>query len=176
MSKKKQTEKTEDVIDKDTEVAFVVPEKLSTHFSTREFTKSQTGIRLGIRNNMNKEQFENAKALCENVLEPVRKYFGVTNINSGFRGPELNKAVGGEPTSQHQKGEAADIECAGVDNYTLALYIKNALDFDQLILEYYIPGVRDSGWVHVSYRRDGKNRKQVLTKQKGKPYQQGLIK
>lgn len=155
---------------------FVAPEKLSDNFTVREFTKSQTGVRLGINNSMNEEQFNSAKALCENVLERVRKYFGVVTVNSGFRGTELNKAVGGESTSQHTKGEAADIECPGVDNYTLARYIKEQLDFDQLILEYYIPGVKDSGWVHVSYRADGKNRKEVLTKQKGKPYQTGLIK
>lgn len=154
---RKKTEKVVEV------TATELPERLSTHFTVREFTKSQTGVRLGISNKMTPEAFENAKALCENVLEHVRKYFGPVNVNSGYRGPELNKAIGGAKTSQHMTGEAADIEVGGVSNYNIARFIQEQLDFDQLILEFYIPGRPDSGWVHVSFKRDGKNRKEVLT-------------
>ena len=71
------------------------------------------------------------------MLQPVRDHFGVTVINSGYRGPALNEAVGGSSKSQHCKGEAADIECPGVPNYDVAKWIEDNLDFDQLILEFY---------------------------------------
>ena len=82
-------------------------------------------------------------------MQPVRDNFGVTVINSGYRGPKLNEAVGGSSKSQHCKGEAVDIECPGTSNYAVASWIEQNLDFDQLILEFYIPGIPDSGWVHV---------------------------
>jgi hypothetical protein len=86
-------------------------------------------------------------------------------INSGYRGPALNEAVGGSSNSQHCKGEAVDIECPGTGNYDVAKWIEDNLDFDQLILEFYTPGIPDSGWVHVSYKSEG-NRKQSLTAMK----------
>ena len=99
-------------------------------------------------------------------------------INSGYRGPDLNKAVGGSATSQHCKGQAVDIEVPGVANYDVAEWIKDNLDFDQVILEFYTPGIPDSGWVHVSYNNTGEQRKSVLTamKENGKTvYKHGLI-
>ena len=137
--------------------------KLSKNFTLQEFTKSQTALRQGIDNTPEGEHLEAAKKLFENVVQKVRDNFGPTVINSGYRGPALNEAVGGSKTSQHCKGEAADIEVPGVPNADLAEWIRDNLDFDQLILEFYTPGIPDSGWVHVSYKADGNNRKSILT-------------
>ena len=151
--------------------------RLSKNFTLAEFTKSQTATRRGIDNTPEGEHMEAAKELFENVVQSVRDQFGVTVINSGYRGPELNEAVGGSSNSQHCKGQAVDIECPGTANYELASWIEENLDFDQLILEFYTPGIPDSGWVHVSYKPEG-NRKSVLTAAKvdGKTeYSVGLI-
>ena len=150
---------------------------LSKNFTLTEFTKSQTALRLGIDNTPSEEHLAAAKLLFENVVQPVRDHFGPTVINSGYRGPALNEAIGGASASQHCRGEAVDIECPGTPNYDVALWIEQNLDYDQLILEFYTPGIPDSGWVHVSYIPEG-NRKQSLTavKQDGKTvYLQGLI-
>jgi hypothetical protein len=151
--------------------------RLSKNFTLAEFTKSQTATRKGLDNTPNDEHLAKAKILFENVVQPVRDHFGVTVINSGYRGPALNEAVGGSSKSQHCKGEAVDIECPGTPNYDVCKWIEDNLDFDQLILEFYTPGIPDSGWVHVSYKAEG-NRKSVLTamKEDGKTvYKQGLI-
>lgn len=151
---------------------------LSKNFTLQEFTKSQTALRMGIDNTPEGEHLEAAKALFENVVQPVREHFGPTVINSGYRGPALNEAVGGSATSQHCKGQAVDIECPGVPNADVAQWIVDNLDFDQVILEFYTPGIPDSGWVHVSYKADGENRKSILTamKEDGKTvYKTGLI-
>ena len=151
--------------------------RLSKNFTLAEFTKSQTATRRGIDNTPEGEHMEAAKELFENVVQAVRDHFGVTVINSGYRGPELNEAVGGSSKSQHCKGEAVDIECPGNSNYDVAKWIEDNLDFDQLILEFYTPGIPDSGWVHVSYKPEG-NRKSTLTamKEDGKTvYKTGLI-
>ena len=136
---------------------------LSKNFTLSEFTKSQTAIRQDIDNTPHAEHLEEAVALFENVVQSVRDKFGPTSINSGYRGPELNRAVGGSATSQHCNGQAVDIEVPGVPNYDVAKFIQDNLDFDQLILEFAERGVPDAGWVHVSYKRNGENRKQVLT-------------
>ena len=152
--------------------------KLSENFTLTEFTKSQTALRLGIDNTPEGEHLEAAEALFENVVQKVRDEFGPTTINSGYRGPALNEAVGGSATSQHCKGEAVDIEVPGVENYDIAKWIEDNLEYDQLILEFYTPGIPDSGWVHVSYKADGENRGQSLTamKENGKTvYKPGLI-
>jgi len=151
--------------------------RLSQNFTIQEYIKSQTALRQGIDNTPTEEHMGNATALFRNVVQKVRDQFGVTVINSGYRGEALNKAVGGSSTSQHCKGEAVDIECPGTPNYDVAKWIEDNLDFDQLILEFYTPGVPDSGWVHVSYKSEG-NRKSVLTamKEDGKTvYKPGLI-
>ena len=150
---------------------------LSKNFTLQEYIKSQTALRQGIDNTPSDEHLESAKKLFEQVVQPVRDHFGVTVINSGYRGPALNAAVGGSATSQHCKGEAVDIECPGTPNYDVAKWIEDNLDYDQLILEFYTPGIPDSGWVHVSYKSEG-NRKQSLTamKEDGKTvYKPGLI-
>lgn len=137
--------------------------QLSQHFTLEEMTKSQTASRKGIDNTAPPEVVQNLKLLCENVLEYIRVRFSKPiTVNSGYRGPKLNKAIGGAKNSQHMTGQAADIEIAGMDNKILFCWIRDNLEFDQLILEYYKPGVPDSGWVHVSWNSKG-NRKQVLT-------------
>ena len=151
--------------------------KLSANFSVSELTRSQTATRKGIDNSPNDEQLANLKALCENVLQPIRDHFGKpVRISSGLRVPELNAAIGGSTTSDHCKGMAADIEIPGVDNKELAEWIGERLEFRQLILEFYT-GEPDSGWVHVSYDYND-NKQQVLTatKQNGKTvYLPGLV-
>ena len=145
--------------------------QLSKHFSLEEMTKSSTASRMGIDNTPNEEQIENLKAICENILEPLREYYESRpiTITSGFRSPELSEAIKSSRSSQHCKGEACDFEIAGFDNREVAAHIKNNFDFDQLISEYYISGVPDSGWIHVSYKKSG-NRKQSLIKNKGEGY------
>ena len=135
--------------------------KLTPHFSLSELTKSQTALRMGLDNNPNEEQMESLLALCENVLEPVRVHWDKpVVVNSGFRALPVNRAIGSKDTSQHAKGEAADIEIPGVDNQDLYRWIAQALEFDQLILEFYT-GEPASGWVHVSYVGDD-NRNETL--------------
>jgi hypothetical protein len=117
--------------------------ELTRNFSLQELIKSDTAIRLDINNNPNSGQIEKLKALCENILQPVRDHFG-SSVNS-----------------QHARAEAADFECMGTDNAELADWINQNLDYDQLILEFYTPGEPNSGWIHCSYTTD-KPRKQFL--------------
>lgn len=151
---------------------------LAPNFTLTEMTKSEYALRHGIKNEPNEEQIENLTLLAQKVLQPVRDAFkrGV-KVNSGFRSPELNRAIGGSPTSDHTKGMAADIEIPGVSNYTVSKWIQDNLEFTQVILEFYTPGVPDSGWVHVSY--DPNNlKKQALTatRRNGKTvYLPGLV-
>ena len=151
--------------------------RLSKNFTLQEFTKSQTAERRGIDNTPVEGHLENAKALFENVVQPVRDNFGVTVINSGYRCGDLNYAIGGSNTSQHCKGQAVDIECPGTPNYDVAKWIEDNLDFDQLILEFYTPGIPDSGWIHVIYKtEDNRNASLTAMKENGKTvYKPGLI-
>ena len=152
--------------------------KLSPNFSLAEMTKSDTALRLDMDNTPGDEEIANMIALCENVLQKVREHFAKgVKVNSGFRHPNVNAAVGGSKTSDHCKGMAADIEIPGVANADLAEWIVENCEFRQVILEFYTPGIPDSGWVHVSYNPDD-NKKQVLTamKENGKTvYKTGLI-
>ena len=138
--------------------------QLSEHFNLKEFTKSETAIRKRIDNTPNAQHAQNLKNVCEKILEPVRKHFGKpVRINSGYRGPALNAAVGGSSKSQHCNGEAVDFEIDGLPNPELAKWVSENCDFDQIILEFYDPKEGpNSGWVHASYSA-GKNRKQKLT-------------
>jgi zinc D-Ala-D-Ala carboxypeptidase len=151
---------------------------LTKNFSLHEMTKSETALRKNIPNIPTKDTLANLKTLAEKVLQPVRDHYGVgVKVNSGYRSPDVNTAVGGSRTSDHCKGMAADIEIAGLPNAELAQYIKDNLKYTQLILEFYTPGISDSGWVHVSY--DENNLKgQTLTavKKNGKTvYLTGLV-
>jgi zinc D-Ala-D-Ala carboxypeptidase len=139
--------------------------KLSTNFSLSELTKSEAATRLGLDNTPALQIIENLEALVENILQPVRDKFGPVVVTSGYRSPEVNKAIGGSTTSDHCKGQAADFEVLGKDNRELAIWIAENMQFTQLILEFYKPGVPDSGWVHCSYD-PGNLKRQVLTAEK----------
>lgn len=151
---------------------------LSPNFTLSEMTKSETALRHGLPNDPTPDVIENLQLLCEKILQPVRDHYGKgVKVNSGFRHPEVNAAVGGSKTSDHCRGQAADIEIPGVPNAELAQWIAENLEFRQLILEFYTPGVPDSGWVHVSYD-PAELKKQVMTatKQNGKTvYLPGLV-
>ena len=134
--------------------------KLSSNFSFRELTKSQTAERKGIDNTPTEEHTENLKLLCENILQPTRDEWGVVSVSSGYRSPALCVAIGSSEKSQHARGMAADFECHSVDNKELFDWVTSNLDYDQAILEFYT-GTPESGWLHVSYNKDG-NRKQRL--------------
>ncbi len=132
-------------------------QNLSPHFRLNEFVASGTAIRHNIDNTPREEHVERLKALCENVLEPLRRRFGVIRITSGYRCEELNKKVGGAAGSQHLRGEAADINVSGRSGgMKMYEYIRDNLPFDQLLFE----NKAKSGiyWLHVSYRSDGHNR------------------
>ena len=136
---------------------------LSDHFSLAEFTKSQTAIRKGIKNEPNEEAIENMRLLCENILEPIRENYGLPfTLNSGFRSLGLNTEIGSSPTSQHVTGQAADFEIPTISNKDIAHWIRDNLDYDQLLLEFYKEGDPSSGWVHCSYV-GFENRKQAKT-------------
>jgi zinc D-Ala-D-Ala carboxypeptidase len=135
-------------------------------------------LRLNIDNTPGPVETEYLKILAERVLQPIRDHFGKgVKVNSGFRSLETNQATGGSSKSDHVKGQAADIEIPGVPNAELAQWIMDNLDYTQLILEFYTPGVPDSGWVHVSYDPDNlKNQELTATKQAGKTvYLNGLV-
>ena len=153
--------------------------KLSKNFTLAEYIKSQTALRHHIDNTPSEEHQEAAKELFEHVVQPVRDRFGPTVINSGYRGPELNERVGGSPSSQHCLGEAVDIECPGVANYDVAMWIAKNTTFDQVILEFAQKGVPDAGWVHVSYKANkDENRGLAMTamvENRRTTYHTGLI-
>lgn len=130
-------------------------DRISTHFRYSEFTKSDTAARLHINNAITDYDVrDNIKALVLNILQPLRDAWGgPLFINSGYRSPELNKAVGGVETSQHCKGQAADVACT--DPYALAKLAKSMrLYYDQMIIY--------PSFVHFSYKDDGENRNQLL--------------
>ena len=138
--------------------------QLSEHFTLQDLCYSSTASKLGINNTPPSDIIEKLRYLAINGLEPIYKQFGKLTINSGYRGTALNVAVGGASTSQHCKGEAADIEVLGVNNYDLAVWIRDNLEFDQLILEFAtnLSSDPNSGWVHLSLK-SANNRHQLLT-------------
>lgn len=137
--------------------------KLTENFNLNELTKSQVAERKGIPNNPSGDHIDNLKKLAESVLQPLRNHYeSPVIITSGYRSAELCLAIGSSIESQHAKGQAADLEIIGVSNYDTALWIKNNLDFDQLILEFWKgEDEPNSGWIHISYVGK-KNRKQSL--------------
>lgn len=151
---------------------------LSANFSLHELTKSETALRMGLDNTPDDEATENLRLLCEKVLQPVRDHYGKgVKVNSAYRSPESNAAVGGSKTSDHCKGMAADIEIPGVANADLAQWIMDNLEYTQLILEFYTPGIPDSGWVHISFDQNNlKKQELTATKVAGKTtYLPGLV-
>lgn len=137
---------------------------LSDNFTLEELTKSSTAERADIDNDPGLSEISALVGLARNILQPVRDHFGIPfSPSSGYRCIALNRAIGSKDTSQHIKGEAVDFEIPGVSNYELAVWIRENLDFDQLILEFYKSGDPYSGWVHCSYQVTGNNRKECLT-------------
>ena len=138
---------------------FLLIMKLTEHFTLSEFVRSETATNKHIDNTPTPDVIENLRALCRNVLEPARVSFGSPiYITSGYRCPELNKAVGGKPTSQHLRGEAADLQVCGVENLRkLYRMIKEHGVFDQLLFE----SNGATKWIHVSYKSNG-NRRQAI--------------
>jgi hypothetical protein len=139
--------------------------QLSKHLSLAEVTRSDSAKRNGISNEPTAAHLENFKLLAEKVFEPIREHFKVPiHISSGYRSAALNKKIGGSLTSQHCSGEAVDIDMdgspSGVTNANVFNYIKDNLNFDQLIWEFGTSSNPD--WVHVSYESTGKQRKQIL--------------
>ena len=128
------------------------------HFTIEELCRSETARSRGIDNTPTEEVKKSLTALVDSVLDPLREWYGKPiYVNSGYRCPALNKAVGGVANSQHLTGQAADIDVNDrAENRKLMKHIEDNLDFDQLIWE------NGGAWVHVSYRPDGKNRRQVL--------------
>ncbi|PSJ15827.1 D-Ala-D-Ala carboxypeptidase family metallohydrolase [Nitrosomonas supralitoralis] len=137
--------------------------KLTLHFTLNELIRSTSASELGIDNTPPEHVLKNLILLCTNILEPVRAHFELpVRINSGYRCIALNSAINGSQTSQHMTGQAVDFEIDGLANYDLALWISTNLVFDQLILENYVNGNPNSGWVHCSLKKDV-NRMQILT-------------
>ena len=137
--------------------------KLSKNLSLKEATKSNTATRLGIKNEPEQWEINNLRAVAENIFQPVRDHFGVPiGVSSGYRCKELNKAIGGSKYSKHMIGEALDIDAdiyGKVTNVEIFNYIKNNLEWDQMIWEF--GDDEEPNWVHVSYKEAGTNRKQL---------------
>lgn len=139
--------------------------KLSEHLDLSEVVRSESAKRKGISNMPTPEHIANFKVLAEKIFEPIRVHFRCPIVvSSGYRSKELNQAIGGSNSSQHCTGEAIDLDMDGtphgVSNRMVFDYIKNNLEFDQLIYEF--GNSENPDWVHVSYESTGKQRKQVL--------------
>jgi len=145
-------------------------EKISAHISYKEGVVSSTATRKGISNVPNPDQLEAMKLVAEKVFEPLRAHFNEPiRINSFFRCSALNVAVGGSGSSQHCKGEAIDMDGTNdITNKMLFDYIKDNLEFDQLIWEYGTD--KEPDWVHVSFTDRKANRGVILKAVKGKGY------
>ena len=136
---------------------------ISKHISYKEGVHSNTAIRRGIDNTPTDDQLYFMEIVAEEVFEPLREWVGgPIKINSFYRCPELNTAIGGSATSQHCKGQAMDIDdtFGRMTNAEMYYWIKEHLDFDQMIWEF---GDNDNpAWVHVSYVSPEKNRNRCL--------------
>ena len=137
--------------------------RISKHITYKEATRSVTALRLGIENKPSEYELQNMELIAEKVFEPLREAVnGPIKINSFYRSEELNKAIGGSSRSQHCQGRAIDIDdiYGYVSNAYMYYYIKDNLDFDQLIWEFGTDTEPD--WVHVSYVDSDSNRKRCL--------------
>lgn len=149
-----------------------LPNCISVHFNLEELTTTNTGV----SNTPHAPNvITNLRKVAEHILEPVRRHFERSVIiHSAYRSPAVNKAVGGSNNSQHSRGEAVDFRVQGHTVHEVAMWIKDHLTFDQLILEHFLPNSPQSGWVHCSYSHN--NRGSVLTKFKGSQiYHPGIL-
>lgn len=146
--------------------------QLSKNLSLAEMIRSESAKRAGINNMPTKEHLESMKVLAEKIFQPIRDYFKrPIHLSSGYRSAALNASIkGASKTSQHSKGEAIDIDMDGTEitNKQVFDYIKDNLEFDQLIWEFGTDN--NPAWVHVSFNSKGRQRKQILkaTKKNGK--------
>lgn len=133
-------------------------ENISKHITFKEATFSATAQRLGLKNEPTEQHLKAMKLVAEKCFEPLREWYGKPlKINSFYRGKDLNRAVKGSLSSQHCKGEAIDIDAGSIaENKKIHDWIKDNLDFDQIINEY------NYSWVHVSYTDKKPNRKQLV--------------
>jgi len=133
--------------------------KLSENFSRAEIEHSNTAKRLGISNEMSEKHLGNMQRLIDNLIQPLRDGIGPIRISSGYRSPQLNKAIGGSTRSQHSKAEALDLQYwSGGKMNNKVIYdwiLDSGLEFDQMINEF------DFSWIHVSLKKNS-NRRQVL--------------
>lgn len=138
--------------------------KLSDNLTLKEVTRSNTATKHGIDNTPTPEHLENLKALAADVFQPIREHFGKPiYVSSGYRSEALNERIGGSLTSQHSLGQALDLDAdvfGGLTNAQLFAYIAEWIVFDQLIWEF--GDGTNPDWVHVSYKKEGKNRGQKL--------------
>jgi len=134
--------------------------RLSKNFTLPEIIHSNTAKRLGINNAPNKEHLKNMQVLVRDLIQPIRDVLGPVRISSGYRNPELNRAIGGSSKSQHCKGEALDLQYWSKGKMcNKEIYdwvVKSGIEFDQMINEF------DYSWIHISLKSNGKNRKQIL--------------
>ena len=138
--------------------------KLSKNLTLKECIRSGTADRLGIDNTPDEWATENLKKVAEHIFQPLRDHFGVpVYVSSGYRSPDLNRAIGGSKRSQHMEGRALDLDAdvfGDISNAEIFHYIRECLEFDQVVWEF---GDEDNpSWVHVSYVHGGTNRKRCL--------------
>lgn len=134
---------------------------LSKNLTLADVIRSNTAKKLNINNSqMTIEMKENMIAIAKNIFQPTYDNLGKLTVTSGFRSEALNKAIEGSLTSQHSKGEALDLQGVNLDNSLIFNFIKENLDFDQLIWEF--GDNENPNWVHVSYKKNGHNRKSIL--------------
>ena len=134
--------------------------RLSKNFVLSEITRSNTAKRLGVSNEPEKEHLVSIQRLVTELIQPMRDALGPIRVTSGYRSPQLNRAIGGSRKSQHCKGEAFDVQFwkdGKMCNQEIYKWVLNSgIDFDQMINEF------DFAWIHISLKPDGKNRKMVL--------------
>ena len=133
--------------------------KLSKNFALSEITHSNTAKRLGIDNEPTETHLQNMQHLVDNLIQPLRDAVGPIRVSSGYRNPELNRAIGGSRSSQHCKGEALDLQFwqngKMMNELIYEWILDSGLEFDQMINEF------DLAWIHISLKKKG-NRNQVL--------------